>query len=59
VYQGQGKFSSNTQAGGTANFIFSCRSNDGSYLWCMGGSAGASSSSDFTGTVPWSFSLSL
>ena len=49
-YEGQGKFTSATQASGTASFSYSCNSGADNLLWCSSQTYEA-----FSGTVPWSF----
>lgn len=49
-YEGQGKFTSTTQAAGTATFSYSCNSGSDNLIWCW-----QWTSESFSGTVPWSF----
>lgn len=49
-YDGQGSFTSSTQASGMASFSFSCASGQENLLWCNG-----QTDESFSGTIPWSF----
>ncbi len=50
-YEGNGKFTSLTQASGTADFSYSCSSGQDNLLWCYPSTTYES----FSGSVPWSF----
>jgi hypothetical protein len=49
-YEGQGKFTSATQAAGTATFSYSCNSGSENLIWCW-----QWTSESFSGTILWSF----
>lgn len=49
-YEGQGQFTSATQATGMANFSYSCNSGAENLIWCW-----KWTSESFSGTLPWSF----
>jgi hypothetical protein len=49
-YDGQGKFTSQKEASGTASFSYSCSSGQDNLLWCNSQTYEA-----FSGTVAWSF----